>query len=64
MQATRCARVRPASCVAAKGQPVEVVMPDITSLNQNDKKAIYVNEPGLYDVLLGSDKEEAVLAIC
>ena len=31
---------------------------------QNDKKAIYVNEPGLYDVLLGSHKEEAVLAIC
>ena len=39
---------------------------DVThhTFGYHDKKAIYVNEPGLYDVLLGSHKEEAVLAIC
>jgi prophage antirepressor-like protein len=46
--------------IAAKGQPVGVGSSDPT-FGYHDKKAIYINEPGLYDVLLGSHKEEAVL---
>jgi len=45
--------------IKAKGQP-QGGSSDDPPLNQNDKKAIYVNEYGLYDVMLGSQKEEAV----
>lgn len=47
--------------IETKGQPLGVVMSDITTFGYHDKKAIYVNEPGLYDILLGSTKDEAVV---
>jgi len=47
--------------IATKGRPIHDVAFDVTLLNQNDLNSIFVNEPGLYDILLGSQKEEAVI---
>ena len=43
--------------IDTKGQPLNG---GGSFCNQNDLKAMYVNEPGLYDIILGSHKEEAM----
>lgn len=45
--------------VKAKGFPVGGVQMNCTPLGHNDGKAIYVNEPGIYTLVLGSKKKEA-----
>ncbi|KAK9864846.1 hypothetical protein WJX84_001417 [Apatococcus fuscideae] len=43
----------------AQGVPLGVVRPDLTTPSYHDAKALWVNEFGLYDLIMGSDKAGA-----
>jgi prophage antirepressor-like protein len=51
--------------VEKKGSPILGGMPDMPPItvqslgNGNDGKSYYVNEPGFYQIIFGSDKQEA-----
>ena len=43
----------------AKGMPIGGCLDDLNTLGYNDGKSIFINEPGLYGLILGSKKQEA-----
>jgi prophage antirepressor-like protein len=47
--------------VKSKGAPIEVVRDSLTTLGYHEGKAICINESGLYQLIFGSKKPEAVI---